>query len=132
MTQARSAAADLKGNLVPMVAGDFGDIVTLDLVVPDDSAVALSTAADYPARPVVLAWMLQNLNIAAGAVAYVSGSGVEIGRGVFLGKRANPTAEPSTIALLTDPGKTFIIQNSGGPVTYLLTLCGRDLGSPAP
>ncbi len=132
MTQSRTTAKDRKGTPVPMVAGDFGDIVTLSLVVPDDEATPLSDATDYPVRPVILAWMLQNFNKAANQAAFVSGANVAMDAGVFLGKRATAVSEPSTIALLTDPGKTFIIQNSGGPVTYQLTLCGRNLGAPAP
>lgn len=128
-TQLSNTALDRKGHAVPMVAGDFGDIETLVLTVPDNTATPLSAAADYPATPTVLAWMLQNFNTEANRIAFVSGANVAMNLGVFLGKAQGPA--PSVLQLLTDPGKTYVIQNSGAPVTYILTLCGKNLEAPA-
>lgn len=128
-TQNKAAGVDQNGNPIPMVGGEFGDIITLVLTVANaDSTVKLSSAADYPKNPTVISWVLQNFNTIAGDDFFVSGSEVVAGQGLLLAKGGvGPNGVPGTLSLMTDPGKTFIRQDSGGPLNLQLTLFGKNL-----
>ena len=124
-----AAALDRNHNPVPMIAGDFSDIRTISLVTADDTPISLDDTLDYPDNPVVIGWFLQNTNVGANDVAWVSGPDVAMGHGVFVNRQIGGV--PGTLQLMTDPSKTWLIQKSGGPLTFKLALLGKKLEAPS-
>lgn len=124
-----AAALDRNYNPVPMIAGDFADIRTLSLVTADDTPLSLDDIIDYPDNPVVIAWLLHNTNAGANNVAWVSGSDVAMGHGIFVNRQVSGV--PGALQLMTDPAKTWLIQKSGGPLTFKLVLIGKKLEAPS-
>ncbi len=125
-TQMRDAALDAHRNPVAgMVAGDFGDVVTIDLDTVSGTPILLSAATDYPDGPVVVLWILQNFNSGILDTALVSG--------IFLDRSSGGAVNvPGVLGMRSDPGKMSLVQNSGGPLTYRLTLEGKNLEAPSP
>lgn len=125
VTQPASAARDQRGNVVPMVPGDFGDLRTVVLTVPSGQKKRLSDAAGYPARPTVVGWLLQNPN---SSPARVSGADVTATHGGFLPKASG--GAPGTMQLMTDPGKTYVAHADSDPLSFELLLLGKNLEAP--
>ena len=130
-TQNTAAGVDKNGNPVPMVAGEFGDVITLVLSVANATNVKLSAATGYPSNPPVISWVLQNFNNGVTEKFFVSGAELIAAQGLLLiPANLGVAGIPGTLSLMSDPGQTFIRQDSGGgPLLLQLTLFGKNLRS---
>ena len=130
-----ASATPMDGNANPVFAitpGNWGDIKTFTLTIPAGSSVKMTEAADasgpnsfYTGRPMELQmWLLQNFDLSQHY--FISGDDAADGHGVIL-PEADDATHPGSLALKTDPDKTYIHNPSSGAGELKLTLIGRYL-----
>lgn len=121
-TQAAAISIDRNGRPLPMIPAEFGDIIALQITVSDSTPTPLSDATDYPDRPELVGWILENVN---SEIAKLGDANVDLTKGVTL--VGGTATNPGQVAMLTDPGKTYLYHEAGGDRTYNLTLLGKHV-----
>jgi hypothetical protein len=120
----KAAPVDANGNPLPLVPGQWADLLGLTHDIPMATAVPLSDFPDYPKdkNPEIIAWILEN---PTATDMKISGAEADGALGICL--PSGTPVNPGQVGLMSDPSKTFLFHSGAGDRTVFLTLFGKNL-----